>query len=1132
MSSETSLINSTLLEEQNIEISPDKQKEILLPLTSSNSPIIPHDDTDLSCSVRLQPLNILALVEKQSTAVSCYRPLNILLTSTPKAEPQVCSSGEDLSSSQTLSPLFLVEETEVCEHRSVHIISTLKPKVGSNVCRTAKDLLCSKTQQNSSSSLNERKTQKVFKHKSTKIPVTFTPKVVPKVCCTTKNLPCSKLKQPTSFSSLFAKGTGSTCEYRSVEFVVASTSRAASNVFNSSYSKAQQQIVIPSLTKQRIKVVCEHRAVCAGIPATLKSEAQSNVYQTGKILTSTTTLQRNQTIKKSVPIPPAKSHKPTRIPRYRNFHPLKYSSTVKNKCVDVSQLRTEEVNLKRKNNCDNNNNHSLKTGSSAEAYTLETKQANCVLSLNSLEQRNNGTTNKTVTHDTHPTGDFSPCSITKQPSRIPEGDYPYTFCSRRSYITSASRAELVKKQLCSFRSIFGSSVQLNNYILENSIDQTRGRRLRTPRSTFTTFKYIKSSVIKSSRCFHEGHNSIMENVLKSDDETVSKEECVDQNGLPHIIPDSIGTNVIEDSVTSETPAVTILRPTTLDKSVSPIGSSSNAGSQLKVSSQTGIPTAISPKTPKTSVVTKSKVILPSHTQQKSEPKQNSSTAHSPQQKSHHKSDKHHPSVLKTPTRVEANKLNIIKSDTSTQTLTEIKSLDILQVAADIIEAPKTPKTPPVTPDTPLCDFDDDIDSMYSFETTTSGRSTMSCEHPYVARNGTTFSGRRMKYVVHCSNYAGQVGPDYLTPTQRAQRQLRRLKELLIAARSELELKDSEIIRLTREVVELRLFKASLSSPEERSASSDAVTVREAELKTSQDVSPIIDMVDDATKSSPRHVSSLASQPHHQQVQQTAIMSSEMQSSFADSGHFEDLTSSSVNSKEGSYTGITHDIACGNDEAAGIESTTAHEYELQRQELIRMYEHRIEELIRSQDNVNSEIKRTHNDKIEALLQKLADCNTRYADLVPDYEHAKERIRELEKQVDDLQRKLAEQEEKQNKMYLHMYQQGQEAERIARADQALELAYRAPNKVSINELLIQLQTTQDELENIRTIYRRLLEAQKSRCPVDPEVTLQFLKSAIYYFLTDKENSQGHLQVIESILEFTEAEKQNISKARSPK
>lgn len=43
-------------------------------------------------------------------------------------------------------------------------------------------------------------------------------------------------------------------------------------------------------------------------------------------------------------------------------------------------------------------------------------------------------------------------------------------------------------------------------------------------------------------------------------------------------------------------------------------------------------------------------------------------------------------------------------------------------------------------------------------------------------------------------------------------------------------------------------------------------------------------------------------------------------------------------------------------------------------------------------------------------------------------AKERIRELEKQLEMLQQQLLEHEDKANKMYLHMYTKGQEAERI--------------------------------------------------------------------------------------------------------
>ncbi|KAJ6647030.1 Serine/threonine-protein kinase grp, partial [Pseudolycoriella hygida] len=411
----------------------------------------------------------------------------------------------------------------------------------------------------------------------------------------------------------------------------------------------------------------------------------------------------------------------------------------------------------------------------------------------------------------------------------------------------------------------------------------------------------------------------------------------------------------------------------------------------------------------------------------------------------------------------------------------------------------TPQTPPQTPESPLNGYpDDDLESVFSYTSMASGRSAMStCEHPHVARNGTTFSGRKMKYVVHCSSYAGQTGEDYLTPTQRAQKHIRRLKILLSQAKMDLEQRDSEILRLTKEVVELRLFKASLSSPEERSNSSDAITVREMnDPKTSLDVSPIVDtdVIDDGSKSSPRHVMYHGNlNPAHVYLEK--VSHSEMQSSFADSGHFEDITTSSINSKDSFVQ--TRDVACGDD----------------TDDLVKMYEQKIEELIKNQNDEKREA-RDSQSRVEGLLIKLAECNERYADLVPDYEQAKEKIRELEKHLEDLQKKLQEQEDKQNKMYLHMYTKGQEAAPISHADKFLEMANQpgAVSRLSVPELIHQLQVTQNELENIRTMYRRLIEAQQSKSKVDPEVTLQFLKSAIYYFLTDKDNTQGHLNAIE--------------------
>ena len=61
----------------------------------------------------------------------------------------------------------------------------------------------------------------------------------------------------------------------------------------------------------------------------------------------------------------------------------------------------------------------------------------------------------------------------------------------------------------------------------------------------------------------------------------------------------------------------------------------------------------------------------------------------------------------------------------------------------------------------------------------------------------------------------------------------------------------------------------------------------------------------------------------------------------------------------------------------------------------------------------------------------------------------------------------------------------------------------------------------------MYRRIVESRNTQGALDPEITLQFLKSAIYYFLTDKENHQGHLKAIESILGFSESEKSNIDR-----
>lgn len=107
------------------------------------------------------------------------------------------------------------------------------------------------------------------------------------------------------------------------------------------------------------------------------------------------------------------------------------------------------------------------------------------------------------------------------------------------------------------------------------------------------------------------------------------------------------------------------------------------------------------------------------------------------------------------------------------------------------------------------------------------------------------------------------------------------------AKHDLEQKDSDIFRLTKEVVELRLNKASLNSPE---SSSEAITVREnatEDMKT-PDSPTCTDFTDD-----PRSCNA------------------NIHSSCADSGHFEDLGlgSSHIGEDEPIRLVETSDKAC-------------------------------------------------------------------------------------------------------------------------------------------------------------------------------------------------------------------------------
>lgn len=182
--------------------------------------------------------------------------------------------------------------------------------------------------------------------------------------------------------------------------------------------------------------------------------------------------------------------------------------------------------------------------------------------------------------------------------------------------------------------------------------------------------------------------------------------------------------------------------------------------------------------------------------------------------------------------------------------------------------------------------------------------------------------------------------------------------MLKEARKEIEEKDQEIFRLTKEVVELRLYKASLNSPDERTDSSDALTVRENNPFSPE--SPTKDLPDEGT------LPKVASPDTPEKR-----APSDLPSSLADSGHFED---GSIHSKDSVYLPEvqpeTINIAATPNKVAEDSTSDAYstpvaetlERDEERRKLVNLYESRIEEMHRRHVDELQELKQKHNDKV--------------------------------------------------------------------------------------------------------------------------------------------------------------------------
>jgi hypothetical protein len=388
--------------------------------------------------------------------------------------------------------------------------------------------------------------------------------------------------------------------------------------------------------------------------------------------------------------------------------------------------------------------------------------------------------------------------------------------------------------------------------------------------------------------------------------------------------------------------------------------------------------------------------------------------------------------------------------------------------------------------------DGDCASEKSFGSTTSSQ----CDngHSMFALNGTTYSSRKKAYLHYCPSNIGSE--EYLTPTQRSSRTIRNLRRLLNDAHSELNDKDTEIDRLKKENIELKVkcgYETANNSIAEGDEDED--TVR---FIPNKEQTPELD----STKLSRSFLNPSPSP--------------------ADSGHGDEY-----------------------DEA---------------KKLRQAYD---------------ELREKHNDKIEELLKRLGELNEKYYGLKPLLDEAYIRIKELEMENDFLKWSKTEHDNTKTtidhikKTFCDVLTQTQstlQLDKKTETDQTHHNFYGAITENiqdslhksnSDNNHVIPTQTQQivcvekdtetngqevedcvDELSNVKlqlkktkamyeTILQQQLEQQRQRPLHDAEMTLQFLKSAFYYYLTDPSNTTGHLNAILSILRYSDAEKKIIER-----
>ncbi|XP_033640693.1 leucine-rich repeat and coiled-coil domain-containing protein 1-like [Asterias rubens] len=207
--------------------------------------------------------------------------------------------------------------------------------------------------------------------------------------------------------------------------------------------------------------------------------------------------------------------------------------------------------------------------------------------------------------------------------------------------------------------------------------------------------------------------------------------------------------------------------------------------------------------------------------------------------------------------------------------------------------------------------------------------------------------------------------------------------------------------------------------------------------------------------------------------------------------------------------------------------------LKLQKVIQEQTERIQHFEEEKERDLEKLRNQKNEEIELLLDQIKSLEQ---DIVQRERTINERQELLEseertsaslkQQIEDMKKELEDKEAVHQQRYLDMYQKGREAQLIDQEEDLMCSAIAtAPTKDAPTRHLVKsLEKKEQELEKLRQTFREDVYHKSPLLDTDSAAQVEILKSAVYYYLTDKQ-SDINLSVMLSMLSYSPTQKANI-------